>query len=148
MDWKKWAKLFWSFDPNMLAVYLTLSMFIFIFLLFLGVLPTFDPLGIFFSVIAILSIYAVFTDEVAHLYPYINSPITHREWLSKVIHGRTHDVYGMVIFYVSFIFAVYYSYVIPDRSSFGLLWAIYTYVALFIFVSIIIHDFYKHRFYH
>ena len=50
------------------------------------------------AIVAVIATYGVFTDEVAHLFPLAQTDgIPFNEWLHKMLHGRTHDVYGMVI---------------------------------------------------
>jgi len=48
--------------------------------------------------IMVIAYYAVFTDLVAHLYfDSYRSGLTMKQYVYKILHGRTHDIYGMII---------------------------------------------------
>ena len=151
MNWKDWTKLFWHGDVRMMPVYVTLYWFIgsFGFLVISIIYQTNSWLGTLLLVISVLAIYAVFTDEVAHLFPFLNSPITGKQWIYKMLHGRTHDVYGIIIAYITFILSAYYT------DMFGLVlappaifWVLLIGLEYFICDAIIILEFYAARFYH
>lgn len=61
--------------------------------------------------IIVIAYYAVFTDLVAHLYyDSYSSGLTLRQFTRMVLHGRTHDVYGMLITIAMSIYLLFHSY--------------------------------------
>ena len=148
MDWNEWAKRFWKYDPRMAAVYDTIIVFASVFLFFIFSLITVNTVAILIFTLSLLAFYAVFTDEVAHLYPYINSPIDHRMWIFKMFHGRTHDVYGILLGYALLVAGLFYTHVFASYSYYTLLLAIALSIMWFIPCFFIIYNFYENRFYH
>jgi hypothetical protein len=86
-----------------------------------------------FGFISSIAVYGVFTDEVAHLYPLNQIDLINgKEWIYKVFHLRTHDVYGMLIVILMM-----------------LVFSVSIYTVIVIVLSLIqIYGFYHYRFYH
>ena len=149
VTWKEWSHKFLHGDLQLVPVYYTLLLFMVSAIMF-GV-SVYAMLGyaIILFFIASLSAYAVFTDEVAHLYPYnITNPITMNDWFyNKFLHFRTHDAYGIIICAVALITGVYY---LTMQSTYML--HIYDTVifagVICIPVQLIIYNFAFYGFYH
>lgn len=93
MNWQEWKSQFWQGHTPI--IYLMMADVATVFAL----LIQYHDSWVFYPyLIASVASYAVFTDEVAHLYPYnVRGDITPAQWLRKAFRGRTHDVYGMII---------------------------------------------------
>ena len=148
MDWNEWAKRFWKYDPRMAAVYETILLSVNAAFLFVLSLIIMSRVAILLFVLSFLAFYAVFTDEVAHLYPYINSPIDRKDWIVKVFKGRTHDVYGILLGYSMLVSGLLYTHVFASYSYYTLLLAVALSLLYIYPCYSIIHDFYENRFYH
>jgi hypothetical protein len=94
--WNDWKKKFWS--GKLPIIYLMILDVGLVLALTVYYHTTVHFYAYFISSIAV---YGVFTDEVAHLYPLYPADDTLKQWLLKVLSGRTHDVYGMIIVIVA-----------------------------------------------
>ena len=110
VTWKEWSHRFLHGDLQMVPVYYTLLMFIVSLIMFGISAYAMSGYAIILFFIASLTVYAVFTDEAAHLYPYnIANPITMHDWFyKKFLHSRTHDAYGIIIGAITLTIGVYY----------------------------------------
>lgn len=101
MHWKQWLQGYF-YKGKTIGIYLLMVLIVFagytIFIDRLVLLP------FIFSLIMLLTSYAVFTDMVAHLwYDDYDSNISEEEYIYKILHFRTHDLYGLAIFIISLI---------------------------------------------
>lgn len=80
-----------------------LSFALFVVLILYNRSPILNFVGI---EIGAFSSFGVLVDLVSHLFnDNYKSGLTKEEWVSRIRHGRTHDVYGLVVQAVSAVFA-------------------------------------------
>ena len=97
VNWETWVRAFWHGRLPVIYLMLVQVAYSIFLLIYVHLTVFFYP-----AVVAVIATYGVFTDEVAHLFPLAqNGEITFKEWMYKMLHGRTHDVYGMLIAMVS-----------------------------------------------
>lgn len=56
---------------------------------------------------SMIATYGVLTDLVAHLFPYNFTPMPWKRYVHKILSGRTHDIYGILIAMFMESYAVY-----------------------------------------
>lgn len=96
MRWNEWVKDYF-FKGKTIGVYLLFIMFI-LSAIELTLLRTYIYNFIPLLVLTVFS-YGVFTDLVAHLWwDGINTGLTYKEFFKLVFKGRTHDLYGLIIY--------------------------------------------------
>ena len=150
ITWKEWSHKFLHGDKSLMAVYGTLVLFaVAITMLIFSVVFTQSPIIIILLIFATLSFYAVFTDEVAHLFPYNTlTAITPHDWFyKKFMHLRTHDAYGIIIGTLTLLLSVWFL-----LWGFTFVFQVYslmiTVYAVSLFSFFIICNFVNYGFYH
>lgn len=98
-EWKKWLNTKF-YRGKTIGIYLLLTVFI-ISLVELTInrisLFTFIPL-----IVMTIADYAVFTDLVAHLwYDEWQGDMSFSQFIKLIFSGRTHDIYGLLVFMVA-----------------------------------------------
>lgn len=97
--WHDWVRHYF-FGGKTLGIYNLIIMFgLSLFELFF---LRFTLYTFILALLMVITSYGVFTDFVAHLWSdEYDSRITMEEFFMKVIKGRTHDLYGLIIFMVA-----------------------------------------------
>lgn len=105
ISYTQWKKEY-LFDGKTIPIYLVLVEFIALIVnMYLGHFNIFD---VSYSLVGIISSYAVFTDLYAHEWIPKMYDISLKEYIKKIFSFRTHDIYGLIIGIIaSFLLNIY-----------------------------------------
>lgn len=106
MKWHEWVSNYFL-KGKTIGIYILFAMSVASFIIltiYRFNLDTFIPL----TIMTVL-IYAVFTDLTSHLWwdNYITN-ITNKEFMHLIYKGRTHDIYGMIVYLIGSLYLLWY----------------------------------------